>query len=140
MYRVNNLFFNSGQKGTTGITGLKGDIGPLGLAGSKGEQGLTGAKGEQGLVGGQGIQGPKGDQGIRGLQGGQGQKGIITCLYLILKGHSRAHANFTFMSGCPLFSGLNYIPYSLMGRKTVLRQCLVIEVAFKECLTVYIKC
>ena len=117
MYRVNNHIYYSGQKGTTGSTGLKGDIGPLGLPGSKGEPGLTGNKGEQGLVGGQGIQGPKGEQGIRGLQGVQGQKGIITCLYRIHKGHSRAHAHFTFMSGCPLYTGLNYIHYSLMGEK-----------------------
>ena len=32
------------------------------------------------------------------------------------KGHSRESENVAFISGCPLYTGQNYMQYSLMGK------------------------
>ena len=34
----------------------------------------------------------------------------------VYKGHSREPENVAFMSSCPLYTGYNYMHYSLMGK------------------------
>ena len=40
---------------------------------------------------------------------------IIYTVKPVYKGHSSEHDNVAFMSSCPLYTGKNYMHYSLMG-------------------------